>query len=110
MAPHAIAAGTGLEKKGEPTEKYMRSLLLPELKAISQAMTVITPTSHKLGTILKLSVFGDEKYIKLTKTLESTGSFTHYEFEDREKQPKQSKKEVNEFTDFDFDSLWPSID
>lgn len=110
LAPHAIAAGTVLEKKGEPTEKYMRSLLLPELKAISQAMTVITPTSHKLGTILKLSVFGDEKYIKLTKTLESTGSFTHYEFEDREKQPKQSKKEVNEFTDFDFDSLWPSID
>lgn len=121
IAPKAEACGTQvLQKKGDVTE-YMRTLMLPELRAIGQPATLITPNIvFNVGSKVNVSETGEVSKAQLIKQVTSTASFCQFQFKmlvpaasrvEAEKQKvqadltKQSKAEPDD----DFDSIWSSL-
>lgn len=107
LAPHAISAGTFIVKKIKTPGPYLRTLVLPEIKTLNQPMTLIAPGIYSVGNTLSLSIFGDKVLIQLTKLLDSTGSFSHFQFagisEDQIIDENDNKHGI------DFDDVWSSI-
>lgn len=118
LAPKAAPCGARvLKKTGESTE-YMRTLMLPELKAIGRPATLITPNlTFRSGYKIQLNVGGGEEVkCQLTRQITSTPSFAQYEFtviKGAETLAQLSDNdsgdsgEVN--NDDDFDSIWSSL-
>jgi len=107
IAPHAISASVQIVKKIKTQGPFVRTLILPEIKSINQPMTLITPNTYSVGNTLKLSVFNDKIFIKLTRLVEMTGAFSHFQFS------TLSQKELTEHGDeksnLNFDYAWSSI-
>jgi hypothetical protein len=109
LAPFALAAGTRYDEQDMQSGDYQRSLLLPELKAVNQPKTILTSGQHRIGTVLKLSVFGEKKYIKLKRLMEYTGAYARYEYEELKQKVKPSPRKETDESGLDFDSIWSSI-
>lgn len=114
LAPNAKPCGVQLHHKtGDPSE-YLRGLLLPEISAIGQAATLITPrlpfqSGHKVSI-----KFGDtEGKCQLEKRVSATGSFSQFELSEHAHLKEQSHKVEHDTrshdSDDDFDSLWPTL-
>jgi len=107
LAPHAIAGGIQIVKKIKTHGPYIRTLILPEVEKINQPMTLIAPNTYSVGNILNLSVFGNKILINLTKHVEMTGAYSHFQFS------TLSEEEMREHDDnkyrLDFDDVWSSI-
>lgn len=114
LAPSAKPCGVQLlQKTGDPSE-YLRGLLLPEISAIGQPATLITPrlpfqTGHKVSI-----KFPDaEGKCQLEKRVSATGSFSQFELSEHAQIKNQEQKPVHNTreheSDDDFDSLWPSL-
>jgi hypothetical protein len=89
LAPGAVAVGTKIHKLNGDHE-YLRSLLLPAIKALGQPATLLTPAlPYHTGDILMVSSHGKEARVELTKLMENTGSFAQYQFN-----PLDSQSEV----------------
>ena len=114
LAPNAKPCGVQLlHKTGDPSE-YLRGLLLPEISAIGQAATLITPRIP-FSSGNKVSIkFGDtEGKCQLEKRVSATGSFSQFELSEHAHLKEQNQKPVhdtrNHDSDDDFDSLWPTL-
>jgi len=107
LAPHAISASVQIVKKIKTQGPFVRALILPEIKSINQSMTLIAPNTYSVGNTLKLSIFNDKIFIKLTRLVEMTGAFSHFQFS------TLSQKELTEHDDeksnLNFDLVWSSI-
>ena len=114
LAPNAKPCGVQLHHKtGDPSE-YLRGLLLPEISAIGQAATLITPrlpfqAGHKVSI-----KFGDtEGKCQLEKRVSATSSFSQFELSEhvhlQENNTKPTHDTQNHNSDEDFDSLWPTL-
>lgn len=122
IAPKAEACGTQvLHKKGGVTE-YMRTLMLPELRAIGQPATLITPNiAFNVGYKVNVSENGEVSKAQLIKQVTSTASFTQFQFKmlvpaasRAEPVPEQPEKgssggDSKPAQDDDFDSIWSSL-
>ncbi len=121
IAPKAEACGTQvIHKKGGVTE-YMRTLMLPELRAIGQPATLITPNiAFNVGYKVNVSESGEVSKAQLIKQVTSTASFSQFQFkmlvpaasraEAAEKEAMQKAAEQNKpAQDDDFDSIWSSL-
>lgn len=118
IAPKAEACGTQvIHKKGGITE-YMRTLMLPELKAIGQPATLITPNiAFHVGYKINLNENTLVSKGQLIKQVSTTASFSQFQFkllvpapgrEERDALPVQKTK-TNSGQDDDFDSIWSSL-
>ena len=107
LAPHAISAGSLIIKKIKTPGSYLRTLVLPEIKSINQPMTLIAPNIYGVGNTLSLSIFGDKVPIRLTKLIETTGAFSHFQFASISENDMTHTTEDN--PKLDFDDVWSSI-
>jgi hypothetical protein len=117
LAPKADACGAqAIHKKGGVTE-YMRALILPELKAIGQPATLITPNiAFHVGYKVNVNQSGHTIKAQLVKQVSSTASFNQFQYKPltptatqttaASAAPQQQKPNKD---DDDFDSIWSSL-
>jgi len=112
LAPCADAIALSSLPKGDESEKYQRSLVLPQLSGIDQPATLITHAWHQTNDKLIANVHGHRTQIKLTKQLETTGVFSQFEFSVLENiTPPQSKPDTLKAVDSadEFNDVWTLI-
>lgn len=108
LSPGAVAVGTKIHKINGGSE-YMRSLLLPAIKAIGQPATLLTPAlPYHVGDIVMVNSHGKEARVELTKLVENTGSFAQFQFRPLDSQAKATTPQEEEKTD-DFSALWSQL-
>lgn len=107
ITPHAIAVGTRLMTGTGAGGEYLRCLLLPELRAIEQPATLITPTlPFKSGNEVRINVDGQEIGATLGSKLESSESFIQFRFTAHQPLRAESSEDSGEDR---FDSVWSSL-
>lgn len=114
LAPNAKPCGVQLlQKTGDPSE-YLRGLLLPEISAIGQPTTLITPRlPFQSGHKVSIRTSGVECKCNLEKRVSATGSFSQFELSENNQMKELTEdKIINVQTseqDDEFDSLWPTL-
>ena len=120
IAPKAEACGTQvIHKKGGASE-YMRTLMLPELKAIGQPATLITPNiAFHVGYKVNINEGGLVSKGQLIKQVTSTASFSQFQFKmlapaagrdaPEDAAAPAPTTQDKDTQDDDFDSLWSSL-
>tara|TARA_R110001592_G_scaffold7126_4_gene40182 strand:- start:12440 stop:14254 length:1815 start_codon:yes stop_codon:yes gene_type:complete len=114
LAPSAKPCGVQLlQKTGDPSE-YLRGLLLPEISAIGQAATLITPrVPFQSGQKVSIKFSDTEGKCQLEKRVSATGSFSQFELSEHVHLKAPNPKPVHDTrehdNDHDFDSLWPTL-
>jgi hypothetical protein len=108
LAPYAQpVAIKNLSRKTE-SAPFMRSLLLPEIRAVNQPQTLVTPPLFRVGDRLRVDIAGQSVKVKLTKLLESTTTFSQFQFH-----VLKTAEIVSETDKMDriknFDALWTAI-
>jgi hypothetical protein len=116
IAPHAQPCGVQLVRKSEQNSQYLRALLLPEIRVISRAASLITPRlPFQESNKVVINHNGKETRAILSRKQTSTGSFSQFEYRllDETKPlsgtPITASKEAGKGGDEDFDSLWKSL-
>ncbi|TWI52403.1 hypothetical protein IQ22_03547 [Pseudomonas duriflava] len=116
LAPTARPCGLQLLRKAEQNSQYLRGLLLPEIKAIDQAPTLIAPRlPFQEGSKVQINQNGMEQQGMLTHRQSATVSFSIFEYRLLESAspppPKPGKEGAGSPSahEDDFDSLWKSL-
>lgn len=113
LAPKAKPCGARVIKKTGDASEYMRTLLLPELKAISRPATLITPAlTFRSGYKVVLKLDGEEIKAQLTQQVSATPSFSQFEFQLLRRPSAEQETDTSHSTagdDEDFDSIWASL-
>jgi len=112
LAPKTKPCGARVVKKTGEASEYMRTLLLPELKAISRPATLITPAlTFRSGYKLVLNLDGEEIKAQLGAQVSATQSFSQFEFTlmRRPMKVEEARKTDTTPDDEDFDSIWASL-
>lgn len=116
IAPQAQSCGLQLLRKAEQHSHYLRSLLLPEIRAISRPASLITPRlPFQEGNKVMINLNGIERCAVLSLRQTSTGSFSQFEYRSIEQAPGEQGKPATAPQsrgpdgEEDFDSLWKSL-
>ncbi|MGD8587642.1 MAG: hypothetical protein PVG22_02320 [Chromatiales bacterium] len=110
IAPNATAVTA---KKSADSKHPLDCLLLPEVGSCGQPTSFVCPAFHfKTGDLLSLQDQGQNREIKLTRLLESSGSISQFQFTyldgpafDKGSDNKRDGLEGIE----DFEQLWPCL-
>ncbi|MEJ2687787.1 MAG: hypothetical protein P8124_11380 [Gammaproteobacteria bacterium] len=109
LSPGAVAVGLKAGKGNGRSAGYARSLLLPEIRAIAQPATLLTPAlPYRVDDTVTVYSHGKETRVRLTKMVENTGTFAQFHFsplETRNGLPRAGKSPQ----DPDFEGIWDSI-
>ncbi|WP_297529592.1 hypothetical protein [Thiohalobacter sp.] len=106
IAPGGVAVGT--KKAG--AREYLRSLILPEIRAIGQPATLITPTlPYHVGDQVLVNSHGKEARVELTKLVENTGAFAQFQFRPLDSRASSSQGDSADGSNSGFDELWEQI-
>jgi len=108
LAPYAIAAAVRQERTGKMRE-FQRALVLPEIKSSNQPVTLVAPNLYEAGDTLALGIDSDKKSIQITKVLESTGAFSHFQFKDSKKPERNRDAAKEDESKWNFDNVWSSL-
>ena len=77
----SAVATKAIQGVGKGSE-YYRGLILPDMDPTTFPTTLITPAAvYDVGSVLIMLTSSHIIYIKLTRQLESTSAFSHYQFE-----------------------------
>ncbi len=111
LAPKAGAGAAQLLQKTGQNGVFMRSLLLPAIKAIAQPATLILPRMpFRTGNKIELLHAETSGRQQLTKRIISTNSFSQFQFRSSGVKPSpQALESDNNLKDDDFDSLWNKL-
>lgn len=122
IAPKAEACGTQVVHKKGGTTEYMRTLMLPELKAIGQPATLITPNiAFHVGYKVNVAQNGGVSKAQLIKQVTSTASFSQFQFKmlvpanlpanapETAQAPVTAPSPAKPDPEDDFDSIWSSL-
>ncbi|SFM39423.1 GTPase [Marinobacter zhejiangensis] len=112
LAPSAAPCGVKLIQKVGHSSEYLRGLLLPEISAIGQAATLITPRlPFQSGSRVVLLHDNREDQGQLTNRVSATGSISQFELKlNKSDTVTASTPSPTPGTSEDeFDSLWPSL-
>jgi len=111
ISPKVIAATA--QRMNRPTEVPFECLMLPEMKVLNQASSIILPShAFKANDKLIVRILDSKTKITLGETKEHTGSFTQFTYNNTEvdqRIKKQVKKEEATKNKDDFDELWSSL-
>ncbi|WP_372986202.1 GTPase [Marinobacter sp.] len=112
LAPSAAPCGVRLLQKIGNNSEYLRGLLLPEIRVVNQAATLITPRlPFQSGSRISLLHDGRQDQGTLGRKVSSTGSISQFEL----KLQNNTALNISSQTDTpvasedEFDSLWPSL-
>jgi hypothetical protein len=108
LAPCAHAVSTSKFNISKSSQKFIRSLVLPEIKSLQQPITIVTHDIHKVGDNLIIAKQGYRFRIKLSKLLESTGVFSRFEFEVIKLLNVDKNQETQAEAD-DYENVWSLI-
>ncbi|PIE41083.1 MAG: hypothetical protein CSA49_05225 [Gammaproteobacteria bacterium] len=117
LAPKAQACGSqAIHKKGSMSE-YMRTLILPELRATGQTATLITPSiTFHVGYKVNMNQNGHVTKAQLVKQVASTASFNQFQYKPltatasgASQQPTATNTGKSKPDNNDFDSVWSSL-
>lgn len=111
LAPKAEAGAAQLQQKTGENAPFMRSLLLPAIKAIAQPATLILPRMpFRTGNKINLQHSEINGRQQLTKRIVATNSFSQFQFRSSGMKPSpQTLVPDNKLKDDDFDSLWNKL-
>ncbi len=111
LAPKAESGAAQLLQKTGQNGAYMRSLLLPAIKAIAQPATLILPRMpFRTGNKIDLLHNDNNGRQQLTKRIISTNSFSQFQFRSSGVKPSpQALQQDADLKDDDFDSLWNKL-
>lgn len=120
LSPTASPYGARvLQKTGDMEQgNYLRALMLPEIKLVGQAATLITPAMPFKERQKVRLVQGEKRTtVQLTKRLFNSVSFSQFEFKilaEEKTQPSQAAKGVDDNSietnkEDGFDSLWNNL-
>lgn len=109
LAPCADSIALAPVPKNNESEKYQRSLVLPQLAGIDQPATLITHAWHQTNDKLTANVHGHRTHIQLTKQLETTGVFSQFEFNVLDNQQEKKTKAQIENSGDEFNDVWTLI-
>ncbi len=111
LAPYAMAAGIRSKVKGKEAGDVQRALLLPRIKAIDQAETLLLPALIDASRTLKLYYHGKTVPIKLTAMVDSTGAIAQYEFEETHRDKVTARQDDNDNGQLEqeFDGVWKTL-
>lgn len=110
LAPKALpAGGRVLKKTGEPGE-FLRVLLLPDMPAIGQPVTLLVPVvGFQTGAKVELVYGGRVSKIQLHRKVNSTASFGQYEFRIAGERSSPDSAASTASDAEDFNSIWSSL-
>ncbi len=81
LSPGARPVWTRICRDDISTTNRMKGILLPELKSLNQAASLVLPSlPFRVGCISTLEYEGRKETIVLTQQLENTGIFGQYHF------------------------------
>lgn len=107
IAPFAQPCGLQVTRPGQ-NSPYMRSLLLPEVRAVEQPATILAPRlPFQEGHSVMINIAGKERGGILNNRRASSGSYNQFEYETFEA-PTQTEDDTPK-PDQEFDSLWSSL-
>ena len=111
LAPKAESGAAQLLQKTGQNGSFMRSLLLPAIKAIAQPATLILPRMpFRTGNKVDLMHSDDAGRQQLTKRIISTNSFSQFQFRPSGLKPNSpTLQQESSLKDDDFDSLWNKL-
>lgn len=113
LAPSASPCGVRLIQKVGNSSEFLRGLLLPEISAIQQAATLITPRlPFQSGSRIVLLHDGREDQGQLSRRVSATGSVSQFELKlqnSGERDNIVSETASCSASEDEFDSLWPSL-
>lgn len=116
LTPNAVAVGARLEAGNGSSRgsEYLRCMMVPELRAINQPATIITPAlPFKTGSKIRINLHDKQILATLTQQLEHTRGFSQFEFSVKAETHKQDipKKQpaAEPVVEHDFDSIWSSL-
>jgi hypothetical protein len=107
LGPGAMPCALRLDNKSGSSSEFLRGLLLPELSAIGQPATLLTPrmpfqTGHRI-TLLR---DGEQEAAQLSRRISATSSISQFELRFR---GPSGKSRSGASDDDDFASLWQSL-
>ncbi|MGM0434090.1 MAG: GTPase [Pseudomonadota bacterium] len=107
LGPGAMPCALRLDNKSGSSSEFLRGLLLPELSAIGQPATLLTPrlpfqTGHRI-TLLR---DGEQETAQLSRRVSATSSISQFELRFR---GPSGKGRSGASDDDDFASLWQSL-
>jgi hypothetical protein len=109
LAPDASPAAVKPMGGTDKSATYQRSFVLPELRALGQPATVITPPlPYRVGSNVLLKSNGAERHVRLTKLIENTGLFAQFQFSFVGKDGR-TEDSADVSGEYDFSSVWTSI-
>mgnify|MGYP001824275118 CR=1 FL=1 len=110
LSPRAMPFGARIQKKTGEQTVPMRVLLLPEIKLVGQAHTLITPrAAFRERQKITLMSGGDEFYVQLLHQVAATGSFTQFDFQYIKRLGEVLAEDKSSHVDSSFDSVWNKI-
>lgn len=114
LTPNAVAVAARIigGNGSAPASEYMRCLMLPELRAINQPATLITPVlPFKQGSHIYLNICNREYEATLNQVREKTHGYIQFEFTMQEAAAAEAAKAAgpDKGSEADFDSLWDSL-
>lgn len=112
LAPSARPCGVQLLQKTGDNSEFLRGLLLPELSAIGQPASLITPRlPFQVGQKVMVSEESYTEKCQLIKRIAATGSISQFELKYQTDMSAaiDTGAPIKKVADDDFDSLWPSL-
>lgn len=114
MASQTKPVGVKVLHKMGDMGSYMRGMLLPELKALEQPMSVLVPNvSFHEGMKVLVNEGGRETKLKLKTMISKTASFSQFEIElltpNHALGMFDQQAEIDAHKNDDFDAIWSSL-
>lgn len=114
LSPSAIPYGAKvINNRAERSSDFMRVIMLPEIPAIGQPRTLITPAiSFKTGQRVELIQNGTVSSLVLQDQIGNSGSYYQFEFELTKKfgqEAQQNLQATASERDDNFDTLWNDL-
>ena len=111
LSPKVIAAR--VHRLNRPSEEPFHSLMLPGIRALKQAPTILLPShAFKTNDGLRIHAMEQTMDIELGGIREHTGSFTQFQFssqDDAKRIQQAEKKTAAEKNRDDFNEIWSSL-
>ncbi len=113
LNPDAAAVGIRSLASGNDKNAYQRTLMLPEIPAIQQPATLITPPAPwRVGNQIMVNILGKILHVQLTAVSQCTGLFSQFQF--KPLHTEQHDEDAHDVSghwevDKDFEKIWSAM-
>lgn len=110
IAPNGRPCGIRQLHKTGAHGDYLRALYIPEIRAIGQDASVLTPRlPFQVGNKVTINMGGDESKYQLTKRILSTGILSQFQIRKVSQRPLEPERPERNADDDSFESLWRQL-